>query len=501
MQGLAYDYSVQEDWLGALRSALRVMKVSGHATIIAPSMLLLTKTIKIPHVEAARQREVISVEAEKNIPYPINEVSWDYQVIADDGVETEIFLSSMKTSVADELCSMLSSIGIIPDSIASGSVLEYNTWKYCGLQPDVIILNIGARFTNMLVAREDGVFVRGIPIGGNALTQGIADSLGHSFENSEELKLRFFSNPENNAQANGAEHFTQPAETVIKRIGDELKRSILNYRRMGRVNAPSKIYLTGMASMLTGLADHLAETLKMDIEYLDAISDISVSSGVNQPLLANCTLQMSEVIGEAARLVLPDSMSVNLLPERIVEEVKFAKKRPMLLLGAALLAASVVPPFLLLNKTIEDNSAFVKKFTASTKPLTSRTAKFNDAKKEAELINSKIKGLEGLATSKSNWISLFIDIEKNLMKQKDVWLESLQVERDVGKYNLHLSGWLLKRDPNKKTSLYLENFFKSFKNSPFIVTYDESTVKYQDDAKPGFTKFEFKLIVNPDKPL
>ena len=97
MQELSYDYSVQEDWLEALRSALKSMNVSGRATVIAPSMLLLTKTIKIPHVDAARQKEVVSFEAEKNIPYPINEVSWDYQVIADDGIETEIFLASMKS--------------------------------------------------------------------------------------------------------------------------------------------------------------------------------------------------------------------------------------------------------------------------------------------------------------------------------------------------------------------------------------------------------------------
>lgn len=65
MQELNYDYSVQENWLNALTFALKTMKVSGKATIIAPSMLLLTKTIKIPHVEPDRRAEVIAFEAEK----------------------------------------------------------------------------------------------------------------------------------------------------------------------------------------------------------------------------------------------------------------------------------------------------------------------------------------------------------------------------------------------------------------------------------------------------
>ena len=193
MQELNYDYSVQENWLNALTFALKTMKVSGKATIIAPSMLLLTKTIKIPHVEPDRRAEVIAFEAEKNIPYPIADVAWDYQIISDDGVETEIFLTSMKSSAADEFCAALTSVGVIPTSIEASSILDYNTWKYCGLENDVIILNVGAKFSNMLIARDDGVFVRSIPVGGNALTQHIADSIGRNFESSEELKLRFFS--------------------------------------------------------------------------------------------------------------------------------------------------------------------------------------------------------------------------------------------------------------------------------------------------------------------
>ena len=99
-QELSYDYSAQEEWLPALKSALSSMKIKGNATVIAPSMLLLTKTIKVPHVSAENQREVVSVEVSKNIPYPLSELVWDYQVVADDGIETEIFLASVRAEDA-----------------------------------------------------------------------------------------------------------------------------------------------------------------------------------------------------------------------------------------------------------------------------------------------------------------------------------------------------------------------------------------------------------------
>lgn len=85
----------------------------------------------------------------------------------------------------------LSQAGVIPESIEASSILDYNAWKYCGLENDVILLNVGSRFTNLMIAREDGVFVRSIPVGGNSITQAVADSLGRDFVTAEELKRGF----------------------------------------------------------------------------------------------------------------------------------------------------------------------------------------------------------------------------------------------------------------------------------------------------------------------
>ncbi len=510
MQELNYDYSVQENWLNALTFALKTMKVSGKATIIAPSMLLLTKTIKIPHVEPDRRAEVIAFEAEKNIPYPIADVAWDYQIISDDGVETEIFLTSMKSSAADEFCAALTSVGVIPTSIEASSILDYNTWKYCGLENDVIILNVGAKFSNMLIARDDGVFVRSIPVGGNALTQHIADSIGRNFETSEELKLRFFSTSEHSGNS-GAEHFTSAAKSVMQRIGIELKRSILNYRRTGRVATPKKIYLTGRASLLSGFAEYLAEDQKMSVEYLDALANVSVSPKVNQALLTSCSSQVSELVGEAVRILMPDAMGVNLLPRHIVEETEFARKRPLMLLSAAILALAVVPPFMYLSKALSNDKDFSEEFIKATPELEARYAKLQENEKIAKSYTDKIAGLEGLAKSKSNWINLFIDLEARLMEQKDVWLDNLRVVRTGEgknqKYNLELTGRLLIRefnpddptayDPTKAVER-INKLLASFTSSSFIKKFENVRT---DPSTPRILKFDFTLVVNPDKPI
>ncbi len=508
-QELSYDYSVQEEWLFALKSALSSMKIKGHATIIAPSMLLLTKTIKVPHVQASSQREVVSFEVAKNIPYPIDQVVWDYQVVADDGIETEIFLASMRSQEADDLCDALASIGIVVDSIDASSVLDYNAWKYCGLDADSVVLNIGAKFSNMIIVRDDGMFVRSIAAGGNVVTQSIADSLGQSFVGAEELKRRYMANE--SAGVAGAEHFIAGADLLKKRICDELRRSIVNYRRQSRVNPPSKIYLTGGASRLAGLPEYMMENLNMNIEFIDPIANISVSPKVNQALLSDCALQLSEVVGEAARMLYKDAMGVNLLPAHIVEETAFAKKRPVFILAAALLAAAVVPPYLYLSEALKTNKEFAKAYEHKTPEFVQRTEQFKAEEAKAKALVAKINGLEGLARSKSNWIELFIDLEQRLMEQKDVWLEKLHVVRvndgKNQKYNLELTGRLLIRDYNpedptaydhNKASKRVTDLLKSFEGSAFIQKYENVRT---DPSNPRILKFDFTLVVDPKKPI
>lgn len=514
IQDLQYDYSVSEAWLPELTRALRMMGVKGKGTIIAPAMMLLTKTIKVPHVEGGRQEEVIRFEAEKNIPYDLKDVSWDYQKISDDGVEMEILLISMKSSAADELCAAVSAAGVIPDSIDASSVLDYNTWRYCGLESDVVLLNVGARFSNMIVARDNGLFVRSIPVGGNSLSQAIADSMSNTFQVAEDLKLKYFSSNLQSDNANvAAEYIDHNVQSIMRRIGIELKRSTVNYRRTGRVANPTKIYLSGRGALVPHFAEFLAEDQKMSVEYFDALLNVAVSPNVDQSLLNTCAPQVSELVGEAVRMLYPDAHGVNLLPQHIVDETAFAKKRPLMLLGALLLVAATIPPMISMTEQIKTDKAAEKTFVKMTPELIERAEELVSNEARVKSIKSKIEGLEGLANSKSNWINLFIDIEKRLMEQKDVWLDNLKVVRGKdeksGKqeYHLELSGRFLIREFNPNDPSAYDNriavnkinqMVASFIGSDFLKSYDKVTT---DPTNPRILKFSFVLVVNPDKPI
>ena len=130
------------------------------------------------------------------MPVPLAELIWDYQVIDDDGVEQEILAFAVKPKVAEDFCERVMEIGLNPVQITPAPVLDYNAMRASGIGLDsgeTLVVNIGARSTNLLFINPTGFLLRPLSIGGNSLTQNISDNLGTQFEKAEEIKKNYFS--------------------------------------------------------------------------------------------------------------------------------------------------------------------------------------------------------------------------------------------------------------------------------------------------------------------
>lgn len=180
-------------------------------------------------------------------------------------------------------------------------------------------------------------------------------------------------------------------------------------------------------------------------------------------------------------------------------------------MGAAVLFAATLPPMFLFSKSVTQQEAAARKFQSMMLPIEERAAEFKKNGETASSLETKINGLEGLAKSKSNWINLFIDIEKRLMEQKDVWLDNMRVHRTskngAQEYKLELTGRLLIRDFNpenpqeydtKKAIDRITKLLNSFVGSEFLKSFENVRT---DPSNPRILKFDFTLVVNPDKPI
>jgi type IV pilus assembly protein PilM len=351
LKTLHYDYSNDQNWLTALISGLdelcKKQKLKGNARFIFPGSLLLSKTLRVPHVEEEKQKKIVAFELSQKMPFPLSELIWDYQVIDDDGVEQEILAFAVKPEVAESFCEKVVEIGLTPLQITPAPILEYNALisTVNGLEEqETLVVNIGAKSTNLLFINPTGFLTRSITVGGNTLTQNISDNLGTLFERAEEVKKSYFSGEVvYSADDPSVQVLQNCSQQFLTRTTQEITRSIVTYKRLKKGKAPTKMYLSGRGALLSNLPEYLSESQRLSIDYLDPLQSVIISDNLDNEIRPLLPYISGEPIGLARAVFKTDDTNalktpLNLLPESKLTNLNFKKKVPILLFSAALLS-------------------------------------------------------------------------------------------------------------------------------------------------------------------
>lgn len=520
VETLHYDYSNDDAWLDAVGDALHTLarehKLSGKATLILPGNQVLTKTIRIANVEESKRAQVIAFEAQQNIPYPLHEVVWDSQVVGDDGIETEVLFIACKSNTINDFCAKVSDAGLVVESISAATVLDFNALQYAypGHDEDTLLINVGAKSTNLLFCSRDGFFVRNIALGGNSLTQNIADSIGKPFAQAEELKHKFFSGDSSFSEDDsGSKVLLASADSFMRRMSQEITRSIVNYRRQKHGSAPKRILLNGRGALLSGLVEKLAESQKVTVEYFNPLEGVTLDGDIHiKP--EELRLQLSEIIGEASREMLPNGAGVNLLPDAIQSEMAFASKKPFLIIAAACLALAPWPVFMVQKQISSAHEQIAQDTQSQVAPFQSRQSAIANNKATAEDLGRKIQRVEGLVNSKSNWIQFFAELQDSLVSAEDVWLDDLKVLREqpqegAATYEVVVKGQMLVRESvegnavdQEVLSRRIKSLQSSFEGSEFVVSSKGPMITWTS-LREGLNvlPFSINLVVDTAKPL
>ena len=357
LETLFHDLTKEEAWLDSLVTGLEKlsekMSLKGEVRFIFPGNLLLTKTIRVPHVDPEKQRKIVAFELSQKMPFPLSELIWDYQIIDDDGVEEEVLAFAVKPEVAENFSEKMLSLGLIPKQITPAQVLDYSAIR--GLlgdsddQSEVLTINIGAKSTNLLFINPTGFLIRTITIGGNALSQNISDALGITFEKAENLKKGYFSQEIVLAEDDPSIGVIQNASNqFLARASQEITRSIVTYKRLKKGKSPQKIFLTGRGALLPNLARYLIESQQLQVEYFDPLSSVTIGGGIKEKIKPLLPFMTSEAVGLAITLFSVDSTetgglssTINLLPSSKIKSLGLKQKLP--LISVALLVFSFLP--------------------------------------------------------------------------------------------------------------------------------------------------------------
>ncbi len=315
-----------------IRPAPMLMTVSGQA--------VFPRFVKLPPVGRDKLKQIVQYEAEQNVPFPIDEVVWDYQLIGGDEGEMNVMLVAVKIENIKRLTDCVQAAGLEPEIVDVAPMALYNAvrFNYPDLDVCTMVLDMGARSSNLVFLEHNRIFSRSIPVAGNTITQELMKEFDVTFEKAEEIKREHgfvafggvYAGPDNET----AERASKIIRSVLTRLHAEVNRSINFYRSQQGGGTPAVVLLTGGSSVIPHVDTFFRDKLKVDVEYLNPFANVAVSETIDADQVNQDLQNLGEVVGLALRRALACPVEINLMPPDLVARKVFRRRQPFFAMSA-----------------------------------------------------------------------------------------------------------------------------------------------------------------------
>ncbi len=486
---------------GIKSGAQLYMSISGQA--------VFPRYVKLPPVEGEKIHQIVEYEAQQNVPFPINEVVWDYQLLDDGDVdEKKVMLVAVKTENVTALTDCVQTLGLEPEIIDTAPLALYNLVKnsYNTEEGCTMVLDIGARSTNLVFVEGNKVFSRSITVAGNTITQEIMKEFSLTFEEAEKLKKEkavvalggvyaMSEDPE-------VEQISKIVRNVLTRLHAEVNRSINFYRSQQSGNAPTSILLAGGSSVIPHLDTFFNEKLRVNVEYLNPFSSISISPDLSIEQLNMDVTVLGEVVGLGIRHSGNAAIEINLMPASIVAQKIMRKRRPFFVLSVILASVVMGVWAWYFHHMAGLASENITKVEAEQRRLERLESELKDAKKIQQKEEKEVGKLVNLVASKTSWLLVIEGIHSAMYE--GMWLTSFQpvVEKGYAQ-GVSISGEIFV-DMAKKIATgeatILEMFTIRLRENPEFED-QKTTITAQTPFVAGDYTYKFKIYVAFKNPI
>jgi len=393
-----------------------------------PAQSVFARFVKLPALDAAKIDKIIAFEAQQNVPFPMDQVIWDYQLVGGGmGEQIQVVIVAIKRDLLEEINNAVEETGLRTRIIGMASMGLYNAfcYNYADLNGCSLLVDIGARTTNVLFIEAGRIFSRTLPIGGSAITAAIAKEFGESLAAAETRKKR-----DGFVALGGAAEPADPnigrlskiARSTMTRLHAELMRSITHYRAEQQGDRPARIFLCGGGAGMPNMREFFHEKFELPVEFFNPLQNVSVSESA--PEAARSHYLFGELVGLALRSVTICPMKLNLLPASVVRRQDLEKRRPFFIAAAACILLA-----LLGWSAFYTRAAQVAQQTAQT--LRQKNDTMRAAEAPLDKLKKQITALDNIATplitavsDRNFWPEILEDLNARL-PEADIWITEL----------------------------------------------------------------------------
>jgi type IV pilus assembly protein PilM len=335
-----------------------------------------TRFVKLPPVEKKKIPDIVRFEAEQQIPFPIDDVTWRWQTFLDpDSPDIEVGIFAMKQADVSEMLSYFVSAGIDVDLVQMAPLALYNMMVFDEQVADdgaTLLVDVGADKTHLVIADGSRTWTRTIQIGGNSFTEALVKSFKLPFAKAEKLKRTA-------ASSKYARQIFQVMRPVFADMVQEIQRTIGHYTQRHRESRFSLLLGTGNGFRLPGMQKYLEQNLNMNVRRIDSYTHIA---DADEDFQSN-SLSMGVAIGLAAQALSDAPVETNLLPESIVGKRRWASKKPWFAAAAAaLVVAAGLYPLNAMSDRSKLESEAQQEYLDDTKSLVSQWERWERQQRE-----------------------------------------------------------------------------------------------------------------------
>ena len=391
---------------------------------------VFTRFVKLPPIQDDNIEQLVTFEAQQHVPFPLSEVVWDYELI-EGATEKEAVIVAIKADSLDEINASVNDAGLGTLEVDVAPMALYNAFRaaYGNPEDPILLIDIGAKTSNLIYIEGRRFFTRGIAIGGVSITTAIAKEYGVSFAEAEHQKVS------NGMVALAGGHTAQLDESVaalamvirnaLNRLPAEIARTTNYYRSQHGGSAPRRVVLAGGGANLPYALEFFHEKLNLPVEYFNPVKNVALAKGMDPEIIQRQGHLMGEIIGLGLRSVGKSLINIDLVP-LVVEQTRAADRRKPFLIAAAVIFLVGLAAWAafenLAAANAEDETVTMQDQRSSLAPL----------KSDIDQLLKKEESLRQIATGYTNaeaahvyWMDVLAEV-RGAFASDAVWLADIE---------------------------------------------------------------------------
>jgi type IV pilus assembly protein PilM len=399
------------------------------------SHVIFTRPVTLPSVgDSSQVEQIVGFEAQQNVPYPIDEVVWDWQLLdAGDGSKVEVILAAIKADLLDEINASAQAGGMKPLVVDIAPMALYNALRYN--YPDAegctILLDIGSRTTNLLFCEPGKIFPRRLNIGGSSITTAIAKDFSCTFSEAETRKVKdgFVSLGGTYAEPDDAEiaRISKITRNQMTRLHQEIARSITFYRSEHGGSQPVRVLIAGGTASLPYIREFFQEKFPgMEVDYFNPLRNVAVAESANTDELGRASHTLGELVGLALRGLGSCPMELNLRPISVARAERRAAQRPYIIAAGVCVLAAIAAWWQYYERAAVATDEVEQTLSTKAAPLTAMEGKMKTAKGEVEQLAASALPLIRVSEEREYWVELLADLNQRIPKDF-IWITQLEL--------------------------------------------------------------------------